>query len=70
MDKGRNIRAIGSDIGENEMVLEAGTLLTAAEIGLLATVSIFRHALSARLDMSEFECTQDRPSVSCLLEAS
>jgi len=38
LSAGDNIRPVGSDIAAGETVLEKGTLLRAAEIGLLATV--------------------------------
>lgn len=38
MGPGDDVRALGSDIAAGEVVLAAGSLLGAAEIGLLATV--------------------------------
>lgn len=35
---GDDVRALGSDIAAGEVVLAAGSLIGAAEIGLLATV--------------------------------
>ena len=35
---GEDVRAVGSDIKEGQLVLEKGTLLGPAEIGILATV--------------------------------
>ena len=37
---GQNVRHPGEDIGKGEVVLEAGTLLRAAELGLLASLGI------------------------------
>lgn len=36
--EGEDIRPVGSDIQEGQLVLERGTLIGAAEIGILATV--------------------------------
>ena len=36
--KGEDIRAVGSDIKEGQLVLEKGDRIGAAEIGILATV--------------------------------
>jgi len=39
---GQDIRPIGSDVAVGQLVLEKGTLLRAAEIGILATVGAFQ----------------------------
>ncbi len=45
---GEDIRAVGSDIKEGQLVLDKGELLGPAEIGILATVGA--STLEVRLD--------------------
>ena len=45
---GKWIRPIGSDVARGEKILHAGTRLTAAEIGLLASVGATRVAVTRR----------------------
>lgn len=49
---GENIRRAGQDIQQGQMVLPAGTRLTAAEIGLLASIGVAELSVYRRLRVS------------------
>lgn len=66
---GQEIRPIGSDLKEGELVLEPGTLLRAAEIGLLATCGIHTVKVHARPVIGVLSTGDELLDVSNLAEA-
>ncbi len=51
---GRNVRHAGEDVVSGDVVLSAGTLLEAAEIGLLASLGIAEVAVTRRIKVAFF----------------